>query len=351
MKSFYFLLIFTIILSACSNLEERHLEWTQKSAKTAIRIEPGIKNLGTIPDTKVVNFDFEIINDSEKILEIFHVRTFCGCTVAKLTDKQVLPGKSTKLTVAFDPRGKSGLNKWEVQIENNITGTPILGLFEANVVRDHYISHPSFSFGEFRKGTPIVRKIWISPREYPEYKIDKWNLELNQSQECFHVDFNEEQYEGFYPEARPATCISLKADPNIPYGKIEGKLILTILVPKPKVLEIPVYATVTKTLATNKEIINMNDVTVHMPIERSIIIYSVEEESLFNINDINISLPFIKVAKVESISKRRYYEIYLEALADASTPIGNFEAELTIHTNLHDQPTVTIPIQGRVINR
>lgn len=349
MKFFYILLISLLCLCSCQSTEERQQTWNAHAMEKGIHIVPASKNLGVIPDTKDVNFEFEIVNNSDSILEVFKVRSFCGCTVPDLANPQILPGESGKLLVNFNPRGKSGHNKWEVQIENSLTKEPLVALFEADVVRDHYVSHSSFSFGEFKKGSPAVQKVWVSPREFPNYKIDKWELEVNCGENCFHVNLHDEVYDGFYPKPRKATCITLTADKNIPLGSIDGKLKLTVSMPKQKLLEIPIFGTATSIITTNYPRVDMNEITPNQPVTRNFIVHSIEEDARFKIQDIEITSPICKVKNIEPIGEDRYYEITVEAIATDSTPLGEFHEEIRIKTTHPEEPLITLPIQGCVV--
>jgi len=65
-------------------------------------------NFGTIPPTENVETVFTVSNTGGKTLEITKVQTSCGCTAGMMDSQSILPGKSSRLRVAYDPRGKNG---------------------------------------------------------------------------------------------------------------------------------------------------------------------------------------------------------------------------------------------------
>jgi hypothetical protein len=65
-------------------------------------------DFGTIPPTDTVEAVFTVSNTGGKTLEITKVQTSCGCTAGMMDSQSILPGKSSRLRVTYDPRGKNG---------------------------------------------------------------------------------------------------------------------------------------------------------------------------------------------------------------------------------------------------
>lgn len=65
-------------------------------------------NFGDIPPTESVATVFTVSNTGGKTLDIARVQTTCGCTAGMMDSQKIEPGKSSRLRVGFDPRGKNG---------------------------------------------------------------------------------------------------------------------------------------------------------------------------------------------------------------------------------------------------
>ena len=65
-------------------------------------------NFGSIPPTETVEALFTVSNTGGKTLEITRIQTTCGCTAGMMDSKTILSGKSSRLRVTYDPRGKNG---------------------------------------------------------------------------------------------------------------------------------------------------------------------------------------------------------------------------------------------------
>lgn len=79
----------------------------QETKKAVISLPVKEYNFGTIKegDGKVSHV-FEIKNVGDAPLVLTRVMSPCGCTVPSYSKEPVAPGKSTKLTVTYDPTGR-----------------------------------------------------------------------------------------------------------------------------------------------------------------------------------------------------------------------------------------------------
>lgn len=76
-------------------------------------------NFGTIkPDARIKN-EFLLKNLGKSNLIIRKIRATCGCTVAEPLEKIIPPGKSTVIRTSFNPKGKSGSQKYAITVITN----------------------------------------------------------------------------------------------------------------------------------------------------------------------------------------------------------------------------------------
>lgn len=72
----------------------------------AVRLSPGILNLGAVRAGSVTAARTWICNDGDSVLTINRLFSSCGCTGASTECDTVAPGDSTLMTVTFDTRGR-----------------------------------------------------------------------------------------------------------------------------------------------------------------------------------------------------------------------------------------------------
>ncbi|MGQ1891963.1 DUF1573 domain-containing protein [Thermophagus sp. OGC60D27] len=84
------------------------------------------RNLGTLKRGEEAGARFGFKNVGEAPLVITKVQTGCGCTVAKYTQKPVMPGDSGFVEVIFDSTGKYGAQFQQVSVYFKGLKSPIL---------------------------------------------------------------------------------------------------------------------------------------------------------------------------------------------------------------------------------
>ncbi len=63
---------------------------------------------------------FEVTNTGDAPLVIIHIATGCGCTTVSSPEKPILPGKTGKIVVSFDPETqRAGLFRKSITIYTN----------------------------------------------------------------------------------------------------------------------------------------------------------------------------------------------------------------------------------------
>lgn len=76
-------------------------------------------DFGTIKPDASVKKEFLLRNAGKSDLIIRKIRATCGCTVAEPDEKIIPPGKSTVIKTSFNPKGKSGSQKYAITVITN----------------------------------------------------------------------------------------------------------------------------------------------------------------------------------------------------------------------------------------
>lgn len=79
-------------------------------------------DFGTVrADRGPVSFDYDFVNTGNKPLLIVTVTNGgCGCTKPSFPKAPILPGKSGRITIHFNPQGRAGEVNREVKVRTNI---------------------------------------------------------------------------------------------------------------------------------------------------------------------------------------------------------------------------------------
>lgn len=90
--------------------------------------EDPVFNFGDRDNVGDVSHSFAISNEGSAPLEIFNVKTSCGCTVAELKDKVLEPGDATTIDATLSLEGREGLQRKTIMVQSNDPLQPALQL-------------------------------------------------------------------------------------------------------------------------------------------------------------------------------------------------------------------------------
>ncbi|MFC2187371.1 DUF1573 domain-containing protein [Fulvivirgaceae bacterium LMO-SS25] len=85
-------------------------EYKNNNELTTLKLVNSVVDFGNIPEDTTVFASYDIINTGENDLIISLVETDCTCTGYTLSDKTLMPGDTTILSLEFDSKGKLGQN-------------------------------------------------------------------------------------------------------------------------------------------------------------------------------------------------------------------------------------------------
>lgn len=92
----------------------------QPRNSSQVRYTTTSHNFGKIQETDgPVSFTFEFTNTSRSPFVIEFISVSCGCTTPEYSKEPVLPGKSGRITVTYDPTGRPGVFNTPVIVTSN----------------------------------------------------------------------------------------------------------------------------------------------------------------------------------------------------------------------------------------
>ncbi|UZR95414.1 DUF1573 domain-containing protein [Chondrinema litorale] len=116
-----FLLI--VLIAQFSQIHAQNEKATEKKQEGPnIVLAEQTFDFGDITQGDKVTHSFKVTNTGNTPLIISNVLTTCGCTAPNYTSEPILPDQEGKIEIAFDSRGKSGIqNKIITIISNAVT--------------------------------------------------------------------------------------------------------------------------------------------------------------------------------------------------------------------------------------
>lgn len=316
----------------------------QRSQPAFVEVAPALHRFGEIPDRQPAVARFSVKNLAREILRVTSVRTGCGCTVTRWSGQEIEPGQSSQVEVSFDPRGRKGYLRWEIEVFTNLDKAPFLLCFDATVLLDGWLSDRAISFGEVHKGSRVEKMVWLSPREPAQFRLLDARIA---PAKAFSVSWQETSYAGFYPGPRRAYCIRLVCTESMGYGPIHATLQLATDISDRQRIDIPVTGKICAEIAASRNYLAMGVVERGKSVRKEVTVYHVEDHKTFRILGVECDLAFAAV-DCETVIDGRYYQVHVTVAPTPQQAIGEFRGELRVRTSSAEVPLLAIPLQGFV---
>jgi hypothetical protein len=207
-----------------SSSEDAAPKSTRARPKLAVVGEETI-DLGKIFEREKINAVFTLENQGDADLVIEHVKTTCGCTTVKLTEREkvISPGGRQEIKVKFDSRGRPGKQSMGVTVISNDRERPRLGLHFTVMVETLFRTLPAdrYDFRSVRRGQQLARAIDVIPaKKEGELEI----VSVNIPPALFHHSVEP------LPGGGRGHRIRLTVDEDAPLGRVRQKATFTIRV-------------------------------------------------------------------------------------------------------------------------
>lgn len=109
--------------------------------------DESVYDFGDSDESAVLNHTFTIRNDGGTPVHIKRVQSTCGCTTTGVNKESLEPGETTELTARIVLRGRSGRQRYSLNIITDNPAQPVFNLvIKGNVVMDMMIDPQRLSF-------------------------------------------------------------------------------------------------------------------------------------------------------------------------------------------------------------
>ena len=214
-----------------------------------IELEPaGDINMGIIRNDGNTTMEIKVHNRGKAPLKITKITTSCGCTQAKMEekDKTIAPGAFSPLSVTANPaKIASGFeSRKSVTLNSNDPATPALKFDVIVKVNPEYLLEPAqVAFGTVEKGKPHEQTIQF--RQLTDNLIEIKNITSMARNRALELSHELRPKEQWLDPNKPEYNIHVKVADSVPLGPFSGRF--TILTTCKRRAEVPVSVTATVT--------------------------------------------------------------------------------------------------------
>ena len=121
-----------------------------------------VHDLGTIWDVEDQEFEFRFTNTGDSTLIIDEVKASCGCTTPGLDKNDYAPGESGRITIKFDPKGRGDQSKY-LTVASNAVNEPSVKIFIKSFIKEFVSLEPHIvQFKDVKRGQPHTRIVQLT---------------------------------------------------------------------------------------------------------------------------------------------------------------------------------------------
>lgn len=122
-------------------------------------------SFGTVIQGTTLTYSFKFRNAGKNTIAITRVGSSCGCTVAQVSPRIILPGKVGQLTASFDSSDFSGPVTKEVFVYTNNDNQPAYTLSLSGTVIEEFVATPAqLNLGSVKAGARFSTTLKLTNR-------------------------------------------------------------------------------------------------------------------------------------------------------------------------------------------
>jgi len=195
----------------------------------------GVFEFGAVERGTEVSHVFGLPNRGGTDLQIDHVKTSCGCTVAVLSDQTIPPGREARVAVTLDTSRLAGRTTKTVTVYTSDPAAPVVSLsLTGQVNTDLVVSPTPLYLGRVQRGETVRREVLITPgREGGAYAVER----VEPATRALHTRLDS-RTDG------PGQRLVVELDRAVPLGHLNETLELRTTSPNQPVIRLPVLANV-----------------------------------------------------------------------------------------------------------
>lgn len=126
------------LLLAASVLVPHYLAFADQTGTPNIQFDAQTFDFGNVDEGARINHTFKVMNKGDSLLKIVDAYASCGCTVPKLSKKNLEPGETAELFITVDTSMKQNAVTKTVNVSSNDPKRPIVEIALKMFVRNQH---------------------------------------------------------------------------------------------------------------------------------------------------------------------------------------------------------------------
>lgn len=323
--------------------KEEKLKPEVKPAKIEAKAQPDIHfeelshDFGEIGQEVQVTHIFKFKNVGDTDLHIEGTKAPCGCTAALLSSKIIAPGDTGEVKVTFSSGKFKGPQSKSVYVNSDDPDEAKVTLEITATVKPPITLEPDrLVFGKVKIGEKVSKEVEIKLEGQGELEIQRVETEVD----YILAEILEQNSRG----GKLKVTLGAKA----PVGAVEKDIKIFTNHPQKPITELHVSARVQGRIGFSPEYLHLGPIYRGDPIAQDAIIYKRDESGLPLKVSAKSNLDFFQV-KITTTEEGMRYKLNFSLTPKA--PLGRFKTEIEIKTNDPDQPVITLPVVGDLLEK
>ncbi len=295
-------------------------------------------DFGQIEQFQTVDRQITLGNEGDLPLRIIKVESSCGCTVAVPSDSVVLPGRETKLDVAFSSKDSSGPQEKRVVLRTNDPAEPSVTIIVRADIRVLVrLSDDLVRFDPVKFGSTATRRVRVSSDNPPGLEIAK----IEGGEKYVETKMTREDAAG-----ESVIWLDLKVRADAPAGIFRETIVLSTSKPKPTRTKLTVAGSIVSYFIVPGEgRLRLAPVRVGQTTDTSILI-TCDGSKPYKLTEVDTGIPYLKGEILPR--NETSFDLKITLLPAASE--GMFQQPIKVKTTDPNQPVIRFVVQGVVRN-
>ncbi len=338
MRKSFVLSVLTVVMAAAPLLAQEN---TVKAPK--MNIPERVKDFGVVPQGKVLEANFQVVNEGSEVLEIKAVRPTCGCTVADF-DRQVAPGKAGMIRAKVDTKEFAGPITKSILVMTNDPDTPTTRLVVKADVQPYLevLPRPLVRFNTIQ-GEEAVQKVTIVSDRAQPYEVTKVDTSVPYLKAAVRKLPKEELVPGKFKDQYE---VALSLSKDAPVGPVSAEVTVHTTHPEAPKVSIRVFGVVRALVHVTPTQIQFGTVEAKVKPGRNVIVVNNREGTGLHVKKVAVDDPAFD-AQVFTIAEGKRYQVTVVVKPDA--PAGRHTATLTITTDDPKFPELKVPVAANIV--
>ncbi len=306
-----------------------------------ISVPEKVKDFGIVPQGKVLEVKYQLVNEGTEKLVVKAVRPTCGCTVAEY-DKEIAPGRAGWVRAKVDTSAFNGPITKSILVMTNDPETPTVTLVVKANVRPYLevVPRPLVRFNTVQ-GEPVSQEVFVVTDDVQDFEVTGVKSSVPFITGTIRKLEGDELVPGKY---KVQYGVTLTLAPDAPAGPLNADVTIETSHPRAKEVKVKVFGVVHSLLQVTPSQIQFGSVEARArPGRNVVVVYN--RKGPFSIEGVSVEDPAFE-ATVRPREEGKRYQVTVTVKPDA--PAGTHDTVLVINTSDPQFKELRIPVRANI---